>query len=95
MSDTAHQACPPGKPKRICIIGVGGIARVYGAALAELGTAASVLVGACCRTEEKGRQFAEQFGCQWYVCNYGRLTAWQSRILSERNRDDWCCCGRC
>ena len=53
------------KAKRICIIGVGGIARVYGAALAELGASTATLVGACCRTEEKGKQFAEQFGGQW------------------------------
>ena len=52
-------------PKRVCIIGVGGIARVYGAALKELASAAT-LVAACCRTEAKGLAFAEEFGCKWY-----------------------------
>ena len=52
-------------PKRVCIIGIGGIARVYGAALKELAGSAT-LVGGCCRTEDKGRAYAEEFGCTWY-----------------------------
>ena len=53
-------------PSRVCIIGVGGIARVYGAALKELSPGAT-LVAACCRTEEKGKNYAEEFGCKWYA----------------------------
>jgi UDP-N-acetyl-2-amino-2-deoxyglucuronate dehydrogenase len=56
---------PETRPKRVCIIGVGGIARVYGAALKELSSTVN-LVAACCRSEEKGQAYAAEFGCKWY-----------------------------
>ena len=50
---------------RAAIIGVGAIARMHARALGDLDNVE--LVAGCCRTEEKGRAFAAEFGCQWYA----------------------------
>ena len=50
---------------RVAIIGIGAIAGMHARALGDL--ANIELVAATCRTEAKGRQFAEQFGCHWYA----------------------------
>ncbi|MCX7402882.1 MAG: Gfo/Idh/MocA family oxidoreductase [Planctomycetia bacterium] len=49
---------------RVAIIGIGAIARLHARALA--GIDGITLVAASCRTEEKGRAFAEEFNCVWY-----------------------------
>ena len=50
---------------RAAIIGIGAIARLHARALA--GIPGVTLVAACCRTEEKGRAFAAEFGCAWHA----------------------------
>ena len=50
---------------RAAIIGIGAIARMHARALADIPDVE--LVAATCRTEEKGRAFAAEFGCQWHA----------------------------
>jgi UDP-N-acetyl-2-amino-2-deoxyglucuronate dehydrogenase len=50
---------------RAVIIGIGAIARMHARALADIPGVS--LVAASCRTEEKGRSFAEEFGCTWHA----------------------------
>lgn len=52
------------KKHRIGIVGVGAIAGMHARAIADLENAE--LVGACCRTEEKGRKFCDEFGGEWF-----------------------------
>ena len=52
---------------RAAIIGIGAIARLHARALADI--EGVNLVAASCRTEEKGRAFAAEFGCTWYDDN--------------------------
>ena len=52
------------KIHRIAIIGVGAIARMHARAIADLDRAE--LVAGCCRTEDKGRKFAAEYGCIWH-----------------------------
>lgn len=49
---------------KAAIIGIGAIARMHARALRDI--PGIDLVAACCRTEEKGRAFAAEFGCQWF-----------------------------
>lgn len=49
---------------RIGIIGVGGIAALHARAISDLPGAE--LVAGVCRTEAKGRKFAQEFGGQWF-----------------------------
>jgi len=53
------------KTMRAAIIGIGAIARMHARALGDI--VGVELVAATCRTEEKGRAFAQEFGCQWYA----------------------------
>lgn len=50
---------------RAAIIGIGAIARMHARALADI--SGVELVAATCRTEEKGRAFATDFGCAWHA----------------------------
>ena len=50
---------------RAAIIGIGAIARLHARGLADI--PGVELVAACCRTEEKGRAFAAEFGCAWHA----------------------------
>ena len=50
---------------RAAIIGIGAIARIHARALADV--PGVELVAATCRTEEKGRAFAAEFGCAWHA----------------------------
>jgi predicted dehydrogenase len=50
---------------RAAIIGIGAIAGMHARALRDI--PGVELVAACCRTEEKGRAFAAQFGCAWHA----------------------------
>jgi predicted dehydrogenase len=49
---------------RAAIIGIGAIAGMHARALRDI--PGVELVAACCRTEEKGRAFAAEFGCRWH-----------------------------
>ena len=49
---------------RIAIVGVGAIAGMHARAIGDLPNAK--LVAGSCRTAEKGRKFAAEFGCNWY-----------------------------
>ncbi|TWT96140.1 putative oxidoreductase YcjS [Botrimarina colliarenosi] len=49
---------------RIGIIGVGAIAGMHAKALGDI--EGTELVAACCRSEEKGRQFCQKYGGEWY-----------------------------
>lgn len=55
---------------RGAIIGIGAIARIHARALADLPDVS--LVAGSCRTEDKGRAFAAEFGCAWYA-DAGRM----------------------
>lgn len=50
---------------RIGVIGVGGIANMHAKAIGDLPNAE--VVAGVCRTEAKGRKFAEDFKCQWFA----------------------------
>ncbi|NBW95347.1 MAG: gfo/Idh/MocA family oxidoreductase [Planctomycetia bacterium] len=50
---------------RAAIIGIGAIARIHAKALADI--PGVEVVAATCRTEEKGRAFAAEFGCAWHA----------------------------
>jgi UDP-N-acetyl-2-amino-2-deoxyglucuronate dehydrogenase len=50
---------------RAAIIGIGAIARMHARAIGDL--EGVELVAGCCRTEEKGRAFAAEFGCRWHA----------------------------
>ena len=50
---------------RAAIIGIGAIARMHARALGDIPGVS--LVAASCRTESKGRSFAEEFGCSWHA----------------------------
>ena len=50
---------------RAAIIGIGAIARMHARALRDI--PGVELVAASCRTEEKGRAFAAEFGCVWHA----------------------------
>jgi predicted dehydrogenase len=50
---------------RAAIIGIGAIAKMHARALRDI--PGVQLVAATCRTEEKGRAFATEFGCQWHA----------------------------
>jgi predicted dehydrogenase len=50
---------------RAAIIGIGAIARMHARALGDI--PGVELVAATCRTEEKGRAFATEFGCAWHA----------------------------
>ncbi|MEO1992978.1 MAG: Gfo/Idh/MocA family oxidoreductase [Pirellulales bacterium] len=49
---------------RAAIIGIGAIANMHARALGDI--SGVELVAASCRTEEKGRAFAAEFGCEWF-----------------------------
>jgi len=50
---------------RAAIIGIGAIARMHARALGDI--PGVTLVAGVCRTEEKGRAFAAEFGCSWHA----------------------------
>src|SRR3954470_4351741 len=52
------------RPFRVVIIGIGAIAELIAIALREIPQAR--LIAGSCRTEAKGRKFAEQYSCAWY-----------------------------
>jgi predicted dehydrogenase len=52
------------KTYRIGIVGIGGIAKMHAKAIGDLENAE--LVAGSCRTEQKGRDFVNEFGGTWY-----------------------------
>jgi predicted dehydrogenase len=62
---------------RVAIIGVGAIAELIAVSLREIPQAR--LIAGSCRTEAKGKKFAEQFGCAWYA---------QTEAMLDRERPD-------
>ena len=52
------------KTYRIAIIGIGAIADLHARSIDELPNAE--LVAGSCRTQKKGEDFAQRWGCQWY-----------------------------
>ena len=52
------------KTYRIGIVGVGAIAGMHARAIGDLANAQ--LVAGSCRTEDKGRAFADEYGCKWF-----------------------------
>ena len=62
---------------RVGIIGVGAIAKMHARAIADLPDVE--LVAACCRTEQKGREFCEEHGGDWFP---------RAEELLDRSRPD-------
>lgn len=52
-------------PTRIAVAGIGAVAEVHATAIEDIEDA--TLVAGSCRTESKGREFADEFGCDWYA----------------------------
>ena len=50
---------------RIAIAGIGAVATMHALSIADLANAS--LVAGSCRTESKGREFADEHGCQWFA----------------------------
>jgi predicted dehydrogenase len=55
----------PGQPFHVALIGIGAIADLIAVALKEIPRAK--LVAGSCRTEAKGKTFADRFGCKWFA----------------------------
>ena len=53
------------KTYRVAVIGVGAISTMHARALGDLPCAQ--LVAGCCRSEVKGRKFADDFQCSWHA----------------------------
>ena len=53
------------KTYRIGIVGIGGIAKMHALAIGDIENAE--LVAGSCRTESKGRAFADEHGCRWHA----------------------------
>ena len=49
---------------RIAIAGIGAVADMHALSIADIDQA--TLVAGSCRTEEKGREFAAEYDCEWY-----------------------------
>lgn len=54
-----------GRSYRAAVIGVGAISAMHARALGDLANAE--LVAGCCRSEAKGRKFANDFQCAWHA----------------------------
>ncbi len=59
-----------GKTYGVGIVGIGSVARTHALAINELSNAK--LIGGTCRTEQKGRDFAREFGGE-YIPDYKDL----------------------
>jgi hypothetical protein len=76
---------------RAAIIGIGAIAKMHARALGDIDGVE--LVGATCRTEEKGRAFGQEFGCSWYgdadAIGAALQGARQVRSTNEPHLEPW------
>jgi len=64
----------------IAIAGIGAVAEVHALAIGDI-EGASVVAGSC-RTEETGREFADEFDCAWYEDTGEMLDAEEPGVLS-------------
>lgn len=62
---------------RIAIAGVGSIAEIHASSIGDISNA--TLIAGSCRTESRGRAFAEEYDCEWF--------AETERMLEEYNPD--------
>jgi predicted dehydrogenase len=65
---------------RIAVAGIGAAAEMHARSIAEIDDA--TLVAGSCRTESKGREFAEEHGCTWYDDTEAMLDAEDVDVLS-------------
>jgi len=66
----------------VAIIGIGAIAELIALALAEIPRVR--LVAGSCRTEAKGRRFADKFNCKWF--DDTPRDEMRKQLLAEVNR---------
>jgi len=65
---------------RIAIAGIGAVAAMHAESIADIDGAE--LVAGSCRTEARGREFAEEYGCTWYADTEAMLDAEAVDVLS-------------
>lgn len=64
---------------RIAIAGIGSVADMHALSIADVDRA--TLVAGSCRTESKGREFADEHGCEWYADIKGMLDEAEPDVL--------------
>lgn len=62
---------------RIAIAGVGSIAEIHASSIGDISNA--TLIAGSCRTESRGREFAEEYDCEWFV---------ETEIMLEEHNPD-------
>jgi len=67
-------------PHRLAIAGIGSAAKMHAESIAEIDGAE--LVAGSCRTESRGREFAEEYDCVWYGDTEAMLDAEDIDVLS-------------
>ena len=65
---------------RIAIVGIGAIAEKHALAIADISNAQ--LVAGCCRTESKGKKFAEEFHCEYFPTVESMLDATEPDVIT-------------
>jgi predicted dehydrogenase len=65
---------------RIAIAGIGAVAELHALSIQDIEGAR--LVAGSCRTESKGREFADEFDCEWYADTTAMLDAENVDVLS-------------
>jgi len=66
--------------ERIAIAGIGAVAAMHAESIADIEGAE--LVAGSCRTEQRGREFAAEYGCAWYADTEAMLDAEAVDVLS-------------
>ena len=64
---------------RIAVAGIGAVAEMHAMSIADIHGA--TLVAGSCRTETTGREFADEFGCEWYADTEEMLDAETPDVL--------------
>lgn len=64
----------------IAIAGIGAVAETHALSIQDLADAK--LIAGSCRTESKGREFAKEFGCEWYADTETMLDSEDVDVLS-------------
>lgn len=65
---------------RIAISGIGAVAKMHALSIADLDNA--TLVAGSCKTEQKGREFAQEYDCTWYADTDEMLDDEEPDVLS-------------
>jgi predicted dehydrogenase len=65
---------------RIAIAGIGNVAEMHAAAIGDIEDA--TVVAGSCRTESKGRAFADEFDCEWFAQTEAMLDETDPDVLS-------------